>query len=117
MIVVFFELVAASKLEAYDNQKEVEEVKKRMTTKVLWGRDPFSDAGDDSFQPSFDRSPAKGLSLTGILIRGASKTAIINHTLIQEGEEIQGFTILKIESDKVLLQDKTNEVMLRLGEV
>lgn len=94
-----------------------EDHSKQMTSKVLWGRDPFTKVADDSFRPSFDGSPAKGLTLTGVLIRGNDKTAIVNRALVQEGEEIQGYTILRIESDRVLLQDKTNEVTLRLGEV
>ena len=47
----------------------------------------------------------KGLSL--IIMSGADKTAIINGVPVKEGDRIADMKIVKIETDRVLLKNKT----------
>ncbi len=73
----------------------------QMVTKLAIQRNPMS--------PIYHKTAAKkrSLSLAGITYRGAggSSSAIINDTVVNEGDEVDGQTVVKILSDKVMLDD------------
>lgn len=52
-----------------------------------------------------DKSPLK---LTMIVIKDVDKTVTINNQILREDEQIEGYKILQIKEDKVLLQDLNN---------
>ena len=75
-----------------------------------WGRDPFSEALHEP--SSFEGST---LSLTGILYHGQRKVAILNHTLVREGDTIRDFQVIHIEKDSVILKQGEKKITVRLG--
>jgi hypothetical protein len=62
-----------------------------------------------------DFSEWQGVALTGVLFRENRKTAILDHALVREGDMIRGAKVLRIEKDRVVLQQKEKEITVRLG--
>lgn len=71
-------------------------------------RDPFS------FEDRGVPGPQEGLELTGILWEGAKPTAVINQVFMNEGDSNEGFAVVKILKDHVVLKDRSGEFELRL---
>lgn len=79
----------------------------RAADKLSWGRNPFTLMGGS------ERS-ASGLSLTGILWDPKTPQAIINDTVVGVGDRISDQTVTEIDSDKVVLNDGTQNYELRM---
>ena len=83
------------------------------TDSLPLARDPFT------LKP-IDKGGAAGgaaagpLELYGIAWGQAEPKAIINNRIVQPGSEIQGFVVLEIQPDKVILSDGTETVILPL---
>lgn len=56
----------------------------------------------------------KMLQLQSILTGANGATAMISNNLLTEGQKIQGWTVTKIEADRVILQFKERQHILRL---
>ncbi|MCM8776540.1 MAG: hypothetical protein NC930_09385 [Candidatus Omnitrophica bacterium] len=84
-----------------------------------WGRDPFSAAligGMPGIRADGTRTlDIESLDLTGILVSGKRKVAIINRIFVREGDSVEGMMIEKIEKDRVLLKNGNEEIILRIG--
>ncbi len=72
---------------------------------VSWGRNPFAPRG----------SAIKNLLLNGILWDKEKPMAIINDTTVSIGDKIDGNTIIDIKEDRVILNDGTGNIELKLG--
>jgi len=64
--------------------------------------------------PPVAPAPDAGIKLTAILSRGASRVAMINGRLFGEGENVAGWTIVKVNNRDVLLKNGDRQMMLRL---
>ena len=60
---------------------------------------------------------SRDLVLTGISFSSRSKTAIINHKLVKEGDVIEGKRVMKIKKDQVKLKAGDQLYILRLKEI
>jgi hypothetical protein len=93
-----------------DNEKEKVQ-KKRMA--LPWSRDPFVAQG--KLKKKGPSAPTT-LHLSGIMWDEKKPAAIINDNIVSAGDEVQGKKIIKIEKDKVILQEDGQEYILRLEE-
>ncbi len=62
--------------------------------------------------PKPRRKPVLGM----ILIGENSKTALLNNELVQEGDRLGAFTVLKIRKNEVRLKDRRGEFILSLTD-
>ena len=77
-----------------------------------WGRNPFEPAG---VGPS---SRAGLLTLRGLSVTTTGRNlAIINETILREGDVIDGNAVVRIEPDQVVLQKDGREFILQLEEL
>ncbi|MFH1202138.1 MAG: hypothetical protein V1674_04530 [Candidatus Omnitrophota bacterium] len=85
----------------------VSEAPPNLRTKYTkWGRSPFV------LQKS--RKFGFNLNLAGVLWDKDNPQAIINGRIVGKGDEIEGFKVIEITKDKVILSDGANRVELRL---
>lgn len=73
-----------------------------------WGRDPFSGNVYFSSQGGVD------LKLTGILWDLQNPQALINDRICEKGDKIDGFQIIEIQENKVILTDQARQIELKL---
>ena len=59
---------------------------------------------------------AGGLTLRGIVWDEQNPKAVINDRIVGSGETVAGRKVVKIEQTRVILNDGTNEVELKLGQ-
>ena len=71
---------------------------------LTWQRDPFTSGTEVTL----------GLTLTGIIWDPTQPLAMINGATLSVGEEIDGFRVLQIQHDRVILTDQTQTYTLRL---
>ncbi len=85
--------------------------------KQRWGRDPFFGLPieDNAFQDSSSNPPSDNLVLSGISLKGNRAMAIVNRTVVREGDDVFGMKVLAIERDRVVFAKNNNEVILRIG--
>lgn len=92
------------------------EAERAMTERAAlpWGRDPFT------LDPKRLAGPGDkaglGLHLSGIVWDGAASRAIINDTVVREGDVIADVTVVAIQRDRVILAKDGTPRTLRLGE-
>ncbi len=72
-----------------------------------WKRSPFVPSGSPA-------SPV--LVLNGIMWDKTSPTAMIGDTIVKKGDKIGGNTVIEITPDKVVLNDGTKDIGLRLSQ-
>ncbi|GEM_PF-3451461 len=86
--------------------------------KQRWGRDPFFGLpieGGSFHEPTSDDQPSGELVLSGISLKGNHAMAIVNRTIVREGDEAFGMRVLAIERDRVVFAKNSHEVILRIG--
>lgn len=66
-------------------------------------RDPFLSSGEDDWKKFLHDLKGRPPRLEGIIRVGSARVAIINHSRFREGEEVEGFQILKIGEKDVML--------------
>ena len=96
--------VTASRLPMLEGPREAQ---RQRLAALKWERDPFtrgSAAGS-----------LNGLSLNGILFDATRPMAIINGTMVEVGQELEGYQVVAITSDSVLLNDGTEQVQLQVS--
>jgi len=72
----------------------------------------------DRFQmgrPQPETTQLGSLSLKGIMHLGDRKVALINDTMVREGEEINGMQVLEIQDYKVVLMQSGKKYILKMG--
>jgi len=79
--------------------------------RALKGEGPFDFA---SAQPVTDHAAEhlgkeQGATVSLIVISGDSRMAVIDGMTVQEGDSIRGMRIAKIESDRILLQNRSSQ--------
>lgn len=82
--------------------------------KQPWGRNPFSEFL--TIENEGAPREAQGRSqfvLTGIVIRGEEKAAIINRHFVREGDSIDSAKVLRILKDRVLLEKNQEQILVR----
>ena len=83
--------------------------------KPAWGRAPFTQVNLSTEADTVRSGELTDLSLTGIMLRGNRKVAILDHLFVREGDSIQDAQILRIEKDRVVLKRDSKEITLRMG--
>jgi hypothetical protein len=75
-------------------------------------RDPFLLIPPPPPKEAVPVTPASSLQLSALWLQSGSRLAVINQAVCGEGDTIQGFKILRIDPDKVLVQgpDKTETI-------
>ncbi len=87
------------------------------------GRDPFQPPQggvEVPPAPSFEKieeSPPEQLILTGTLVHPRGSFAIINGRILKEGNKIAGYTLIRIERKRVLLEKEGKRFVLSLGSL
>ncbi len=84
----------------------------KRTEYVSWGRDPFSLPQDSAITPITPITPTT-LNLNGIIWVKESPVAIINDNFVGIGDRIDGNTVVDITRDRVILNDGTNDFVLK----
>jgi len=58
------------------------------------------------------------LYLTGVVSQGESskRTAIVNGKFVEEGQQVEGWTVVKINPDQVILENGQDKITLRVGQ-
>lgn len=89
---------------------ELEEQLKKNRPRLKWVRDPFR------FPPKkeIEKTDVEKLNLTGIIYDEGSPIAVINDEIVHEGDEIEGVKVIKIESERVLLEKDGKPYTLEL---
>lgn len=64
-------------------------------------------------QPS--ATPAVSFVLSGIMDQGGEKMAVVNNTIVQDGDLVDGARVLEVRSDSVWLRTKNQDVILKTG--
>ena len=64
---------------------------------------------------SWGSSSDSSLRLSGILVSGSDRSALINHRIVRTGERIGGAEILEISDATVILQATDSKHVLRIG--
>ncbi len=79
--------------------------------KEPWGKDPFHQTGKrgSSAQISLE---LKGISLTG----SGQAFAIVNDSIVREGDSIGGYVVKQVQSRQVVLRRGEQEFILKLEE-
>jgi hypothetical protein len=54
-------------------------------------------------------------ALTGVVVRGAQRVAIVNGRLLKVGDTVDGALVLRIEADAVHLRREGREMVVALG--
>lgn len=81
-----------------------------------WARDPFFALPLDETSAREPAALSSGeLILTGISIKGSDAIAIVNHTILREGDEAFGMKVASIEKDRVIFGRNGEELVLRFG--
>ena len=85
--------------------------------KQRWGRDPFFGLPieDNGFRESTTDQSSDELVLSGISLKGNRAMAIVNRTIVREGDEVFGMKVLAIERDRVVFAKNSHEIILHLG--
>lgn len=91
-------IFAASDLKALAKDKK--------SAYSAWVRNPFMRSGSDS---------EGGLKLNGIFYDQATPLAIVNNRVVRKNEKLNGYTVVDIQEDKVILNDGTKNLELHLG--
>lgn len=93
-----------------------------------WNSDPFFYVSIDTIEGSskegiigeiFGRSggdKARGFSLTGISWHGNAGYALINESIVKEGDAVGGFMVDKIASNYVILKQGAQAIRLSINE-
>lgn len=94
-------------LEASSSRQEIK--KKRRAGYKDWGVDPFV-ITRASAPHSF------ALALDGIVYDDKDSYALINNQLLHIGDEVNGKQVVDIQQDRVILNDGTKDIELRLEQ-
>ena len=79
---------------------------RRHAEEISWGRDPFLRGGAEG--------QAGALMLSGILWDASAPIAIINGQMLHVGDELEGYRIMHITSDRVTVTDGTDTFQLQI---
>ena len=100
----------------------VKEIPAEDAVSELWGYNPFTSSLDSKRPPKPSIISAKEaateidtLSLKGILRVGEEKTALINDSVVKEGEKIAGMEVVEIRDHRVILQRSGKKYILKMG--
>jgi hypothetical protein len=64
-------------------------------------------------QPDMSAAAAPAFVLSGILEQGGEKVAVVNNTIVQAGDLVDGARVLEVRSDSVSLRWKNQDVILK----
>ena len=98
---------AAQTERSWSEQSTQRDAQRERATRLAWRRDPFTRGAA--------MDPMSGLQLSGILWDAHAPIAIINNQMVQVGEDLQGYQIVEISSDRVSLTDGTETIHLTIS--
>ena len=84
--------------ESWPDRSAQRQAQQAEAVQLAWARDPFTHGGTSAGGPS-------GLALSGILWDANAPLAIINGQTLRVGEELEGFRVVQIDPDRVVLSD------------
>lgn len=96
-----------SKEDTASSLPALQKRQKSRTSHTRWGRDPFL----------LTRTPTTlslGLRLSGVIFDEQGGYAVINDQICRIGDEINGNKIVDIKQDRVILNDGSKDIELRL---
>ena len=70
-------------------------------------------AGKTSVAEKKLRTDTKDWQLTAVLTSAGRSVAVINGKSLQEGEQLGGYKLIQIDTDKVVLKNKQGKLVLR----
>ena len=79
------------------------------TAGITAERDPFHQPKQHLKEPTDHE-----FTLIGITSQGDNYTAIINGTIVEVGSEIDGYTVVEIKKDRVILSDENHHYEIQL---
>ena len=85
---------------------------KKRTSYKDWGKNPFSVSKAAVLPPV----GSQGLRLGGIIYDANEVCALINDELVHKGDSVDGKKVVEIHRDRVILNDGTKDIELRLEE-
>lgn len=85
------------------------------------GQSPWPDGGVAQMpqpfgfrrQPDMPAAAAPAFVLSGIMDQGGEKVAVVNNTIVQAGDVVDGARVLEVRSDSVWLRLKNQDVILK----
>lgn len=80
-----------------------------------WGRDPFISDEKSFSKVKKIRRPRK-LYLSGIAYKNGAYLAVIDGSVVKEGDVVEGRTVVTIKNDRVILKQKDKFEALKLRE-
>ncbi len=81
-----------------------------------WGRDPFRDMTKKIVRRTTPKPRAvlPTFRLEAISYRDGNSIALINDRILKKGDTISGYRVMDIASDRVVLSDSKNRIVLKL---
>ncbi|MCK4245048.1 MAG: hypothetical protein KAX20_05430 [Candidatus Omnitrophica bacterium] len=92
--------------------KEIEEMQ-LARWKQNWKRDPFLLPADEKKKSILKEF---SFSLSGIIWKEKEPLALIDDYIVREGDTVEGYTVVKIAQDKIILEEAGKKYQLFLGE-
>ncbi len=100
------------KYSGFMNPMPGQKKNKKRTSYQDWGKNPFS----ASKAASASAAGSQGARLGGIIYDANDVCALINDELVHRGDSVDGKKVLEIHRDRVILNDGTKDIELRLEE-
>ncbi len=90
-------------------------VPRKRTEFIGWPRDPFAKSQEEGKREKKVIS-VSDLKLGAIMLDGKNLSAFISGRFVSAGDKIDNKTVKKVERDRVILTDETNDYVLKLNE-
>lgn len=98
---------SSSGIDVFGEVSDLREAQREHAASVGWRRDPFIRGGS--------AAGTRGLALSGILWDPTKPMAILNDQMVSVGDEVEGYQVLEIGTDRVLITDGTETIQLLIG--
>lgn len=103
---------AKSGYAGFFNPMPAQKKTKKRTAYKDWGKNPFSVSKAATPAPV----GSQGLRLGGIIYDANEVCALINDELVHKGDSVDGKKVVEIYRDRVILNDGSKDIELRLEE-
>lgn len=102
-----------AKYSGFMNPMPGQKKNKKRTSYKDWGKNPFS-VSKAAIVPPAGSGP--GIRLGGIIYDANEVCALINDELVCKGDSVDGKKVVEIQRDRVILNDGSKDIELRLEE-
>lgn len=107
----------AKKVKKAEENQPAKNITRNIDRKFLnhWGRDPFFVVEKRTVRAARKVSKKPDLILQAISYQGSNTVALINDNIVQVGEMVAGYRVLKIDKNKVTLKNDSETKVLTLA--